>query len=82
MKIDVALVPDEAQRWRERVCIVVDVLRASSSIVTLFDRGCRTVIPVGSVAEARRLARQHGYMLVGERNGLAPPGFDFGNSPA
>jgi 2-phosphosulfolactate phosphatase len=80
--IDVALVPGEALRWRKTVCIVVDVLRASSSIVTLFDRGCRTVVPAGSVAEARWLARAHGYVLAGERDGLMPPGFDFGNSPA
>lgn len=82
MFVDVALVPGEARRWHGTVCIVVDVLRASSTIVTLFDRGCRTVIPAGSVTEARRLARKHGYVLAGERDGLAPPGFDFGNSPS
>jgi 2-phosphosulfolactate phosphatase len=80
--VNVALVPGEARRWRGTVCIVVDVLRASSSIVTLFDRGCRSVVPARSVAEARRLAREYGYVLAGERDGLAPPGFDFSNSPS
>lgn len=80
--IDVALVPDEAKRWKNKVCIVVDVLRASSTIVTLFDRGCRMVIPSGNVDKSRRLARKFGYVLIGERNGISPPGFDFGNSPS
>jgi 2-phosphosulfolactate phosphatase len=80
--IDVALVPAEAYRWRNRVCIVVDELRASSSIVTALDCGCRNVIPVAGLHNARRLARKHEYLLAGERNGLKPPDFDFNNSPS
>lgn len=82
MFVDVALVPHQAQRRNHPVCILVDVLRASSTIVTLFDRGVSIILPVGSVRQARRLAHEHGYLLAGERNGLALPGFDFGNSPA
>ncbi len=82
MFVDVALVPRHAQRWNHPICILVDVLRASSTIVTLLDKGVSVILPVGSVQQARRLAREHGYLLAGERNGLAPPNFDFGNSPA
>jgi 2-phosphosulfolactate phosphatase len=64
------------------VTVLVDVLRATSSLVTLFDRGCSGVIPVGSLVAARRLARTHGYILAGERNGLTPAGFRWNNSPA
>lgn len=81
MRIDVALVPAEAHRWTGTVCIVVDELRASSTIVTLLDRGCRAVLPAASLAEARRLGRAHGALLAGERNVVRVPGFDLGNSP-
>jgi len=81
MRIDVALVPGEARAWNARVCIVVDALRASSTVVTLLDRGCTAVLPAASLAEARRLGRAHGALTAGERNVVRPPGFDLGNSP-
>ena len=82
MLLDVAFDPAGAGRWRNTVTVLVDVLRATSSLVTLFERGCSGVIPVGSLAAARRLARSHGYSLAGERNGLTPAGFRWNNSPA
>ena len=81
MRIDVALVPAEARRWTAGVCIVVDELRASSTVVTLLDRGCAAVLPAASLAEARRLGRAHGALTAGEYNVVRPPGFDLGNSP-
>lgn len=84
MRIDVALVPAEAKRWGRTVCIVLDELRASSTIVTLLERGADAVIPAASLAEARRIARAIGptAILAGEHNVVRAPGFDFGNSPA
>lgn len=84
MRIDVALVPAEARRWGPTVCVVLDELRASSTIVTLLERGAGAVIPAGSLAEARRLARAIGptAILAGEHNVVRAPGFDVGNSPA
>ena len=79
--IDVALVPAEARRWRDAVCIVIDELRASSTIVTLLERGAAAVVPAANVAEARRLAAGTTALLAGERNVIRAPGFDFGNSP-
>ncbi len=83
MRIDVALLPGQESDYSRCVCIVVDVLRASSSIVTLLERGTRPVIAAGSIDEARSLhQRLPGFILCGERGGIPPAGFDYGNSPA
>lgn len=83
MKIDVALLPGQRFDKERSVCIVVDVLRASSSIVTLLERGAPLVVVARDVEEARRLRDfLPGHLLCGERDGLPPPGFDYGNSPS
>jgi phosphosulfolactate phosphohydrolase-like enzyme len=55
MHLDVVLVPCEfAGRPRpESTAIVVDVIRATSSIVTAFEHGCRAILPAESVEGAR-----------------------------
>ncbi len=65
---------------RPQVCLVVDVLRASTSLVTLVDRGAGPILIAASVEEARQ-HRVDGAVMAGEQEGLAPPGFDYGNSP-
>lgn len=82
MLVNVALMPSQACRWIDAICIFVDVRRASLTIIALFERGAGIVFPGGSVRQAQRLADEYGYLLVGERHGLKVPGFDFGNSPA
>jgi 2-phosphosulfolactate phosphatase len=82
MRIDVALVPAEARRWTGTVCVLLDELRASSTIVRLLERGAAAVVPAASLAEARRLARADGSILAGEHRVVRAPGFDLGNSPA
>lgn len=65
--------------------VVLDVVRASTTIVAALAGGARAVVPVGSPEEARTRARtwDGGPVLVGgERGGNPPPGFDCGNSPA
>jgi 2-phosphosulfolactate phosphatase len=72
-----------------RVAVVVDVLRATSTIVTAMAAGTAEVRPAASPVEARaRLARlnaargsREGLVLGGERFGLRIEGFDLGNSP-
>jgi 2-phosphosulfolactate phosphatase len=81
MQIDVALVPQQVDDWKHVVCIVVDVIRASTTLVTLFEHGMETVYVAAEVDEARRLARERNCLLMGERDGVALPGFDYGNSP-
>jgi 2-phosphosulfolactate phosphatase len=82
MNIDVAFVPAEARRWPPMVCVVIDELRASSTITTLIDLGCTDISVTASLREARRLARARGSLLAGERDGRTPRGFDTNNSPA
>src|SRR6266542_482613 len=83
MRIDVALLPGQEFDRSRSVCVVVDVLRASSSIVTLLEGGARPVIAAGSIDDARTLReRLPAYLLCGEAGGLPPEGFDYGNSPA
>jgi 2-phosphosulfolactate phosphatase len=82
MRIDAVLLPTQKFDHSRSVCIVVDVLRASSSLVTLIARGARPVMAARTVEEARTLrGRLPGYLLCGEVGGLPPSGFDYGNSP-
>ena len=64
--------------------VVIDALRASSTIAQALASGCLRVIPVVSIAEARTRRQALGEepaLLGGERRGLKIPGFDLGNSP-
>ena len=64
------------------VWLVVDILRATTTITTFFERGGRLLMPVCTVEEARALqAEDPSRLLMGERNALPPEGFDMGNSP-
>jgi 2-phosphosulfolactate phosphatase len=91
MRLDVAFVPSLASpgphpalpaRARARlVCIVVDVIRASTSLITMVERGATQVFIAGAIDTARAAAPRLGAVLAGEQDGLAPPGFDYGNSP-
>ncbi len=65
--------------------IVVDVLRASSSIITAVMNGAGRIIPASDPGEAAALALRLGAkdcVLAGERGGLRLPDFALGNSPA
>jgi len=73
----------------ETVCVVFDVLRATTSMVTALANGAAAIIPVGGIPEAVNLRRlDPAILLAGERDGLriqaelagAIP-FDLGNSP-
>jgi 2-phosphosulfolactate phosphatase len=64
--------------------VVVDVLRASTTIVSALAHGCRAVVPVADADEARRRASVMAGekpLLAGERRGETIAGFDLGNSP-
>ncbi len=80
MQLNVAFLPSLVVR--PQVCIVVDVIRASTSLVTLVERGAGPIFIAADVEAARRHVRAGvNAALAGEEGGLAPPGFDFGNSP-
>ena len=71
------------------VCVVFDVLRATTSIVTALGHGAVAIRPVRDIPEALAARDQEpGLLLAGERGGLAIPAqltgsvaFDLGNSP-
>lgn len=86
MQIDVILTPSELNdiNLSGRSATVIDVLRATTTMVTALDAGCRDIIPCPSVEEATRLAETLGrenVILCGEREGNKINGFDLGNSP-
>ncbi|RJP16618.1 MAG: 2-phosphosulfolactate phosphatase [Candidatus Abyssobacteria bacterium SURF_5] len=80
---DVLLTAEEVklEKVEKAVCVVVDVLRATTTIVTALANQCAGILPVETPEEARRVAAEKQYLLGGERNGLKIEGFHFGNSP-
>jgi len=75
------LLPDRAQLGAS-ACVVIDVIRATTTITAALAVGAAGVRPVASVAEAEALKAQNpARLLAGERHGLPLPGFDLGNSP-
>ena len=67
-----------------KLVVIIDVLRASSTIVTALANGCSGFIPIFSPDQARKKAQQfeRGKLLLGgEREGIKIEGFDLGNSP-
>lgn len=82
MHIEVACLPRDATRLPERVALVIDVIRATTTLVTMFERGARSVTLARDIASARASVVQHvSTLLVGEVGGLHPPDFAYGNSP-
>lgn len=64
----------------EDVAIMVDVLRASTTITVAMEN-FKKIIPVKTIEEAKKLAGEYDAVLAGERRGAAIEGFDTGNSP-
>lgn len=86
MKLDVLLTPGELVPGEVagRTVVVLDVLRATTSIVEALAAGARALYPVATIEEAIGLARTLGrdeVLLAGERKALPIEGFDLGNSP-
>src|SRR5437016_10010534 len=65
------------------IAVVIDVLRATTTIVHALAAGCVAVIPCAEIDDARRQAQGLAgrVILGGERGGEKVPGFDHGNSP-
>ena len=83
VKVDVAFLPGLLRDPAGHVCVVVDALRASTSLVTMVERGLAEAVISDDLNEARRLRETLGpdVLLCGEVGGLPPEGFDYGNSP-
>jgi len=87
MILDAALTPADISRLPERdlsatTCVVFDVLRATSSMVTALEHGAAEIYPVKTIEEARALRKaMPDAVLGGERHGERIEGFDVGNNP-
>ena len=80
--IDVCLTPELLSQHdlSDQTVVIVDILRATSSMVTAFAHGVKRIRPVAH-AEACRSWRAQGYLIAGERDGKKIADFDLGNSP-
>lgn len=87
MLIDAVLTPAEIDHLpqadlSQTLCIVFDVLRATSSMLTGLANGVREIRPVATIEEALEWREKWpGALLGGERHGNRIEGFDLGNSP-
>jgi len=63
------------------IVVIIDVLRATSTIATAIENGAKCVIPVDSVAKCIELGKQIDSITAGERDGKIAEGLQHGNSP-
>jgi 2-phosphosulfolactate phosphatase len=87
MRVDLHFTPHQADELllRDKTVVVVDVLRASTSIATALRNGAKEIIPVTTVERAVKISGNlfGDYVLRGgERNGRIIEGFNLGNSPS
>ena len=82
-EVDICLSPKlyEYHRKDEQVVVLVDVIRASTSMCVAFSNKVNKIIPVETVEIALEY-KKRGYLVAGERESFKIPEFDFGNSPA
>ncbi|MFQ5536740.1 MAG: 2-phosphosulfolactate phosphatase [Gemmatimonadota bacterium] len=86
MRIDVHFTPAEldSAALADATVVVVDVIRATTSMIEALAAGAKAIFPTASTEEAVRLATSLGRddtLLCGERKGVKVEGFDLGNSP-
>lgn len=65
----------------DSVVVIIDVLRATSTIATALFNGAKEIIPVDSVAECIKLGKQMAVITAGERDGQIAEGLQYGNTP-
>lgn len=87
MKLDVLYSPVQADElfFTGKTTVVIDVLRASSTIITAFSNGAKEIVPVGTVEFAVKVSGGifgGQTLLGGERNTKKIEGFALGNSPS
>ena len=80
--IDVCLSPELMHLYdlHDRTVVVVDILRATSCMVTAFAHGVESITPFADLSACRAM-KINGYITSGERDGKKIDGFDKGNSP-
>lgn len=86
MKLDVFSTATAVQEddVRHKTVVVIDVLRATTSMITALKNGAKAILPVGDMEEAGNLAMRldpSQYLLCGEKDGRKIDGYHLGNSP-
>lgn len=72
----------EGAKTAKGITVVIDVFRASNTIMACLASGANSIIPVGEIDDARKLKKENStHLLLGERGGIMIEGFDYGNSP-
>jgi 2-phosphosulfolactate phosphatase len=66
---------------QNKIAVVIDVLRATSTICTALHNGASKIIPVASIDECMAYSIHSDYLLAAERDAKLPDGFVYGNSP-
>lgn len=81
-RVEVCYTPDQFELYQNDfdICVVIDVLRATSAICTGIHHGIKEMIPVTTVEEALAY-KTKGYFVAAERGGEIVEGFNYGNSP-
>jgi len=70
----------EPENNKGNIIVIIDILRATSSICTAFTNGAEAIIPVAEVEEAKSY-KDRGWLVASERDGITLDFADFGNSP-
>jgi 2-phosphosulfolactate phosphatase len=80
--IDVCLSPEliHLHNLNNTIVVVTDIFRATSCMVTGFAHGVKSIIPVASVEECKKM-QEKGYIAAAERDACKVEGFDLDNSP-
>ena len=66
---------------KDTIVVVIDVLRATSTIATALFNGARSVVPVDDITKCIALGRTLKGITAGERDGKIAEGLQYGNSP-
>lgn len=80
--IEICLAPKLFENYslENKIVVVVDILRATTIITTMFQNGLEKLIPVNSLDEAKK-RKEEGFLVAAERNGKKVDFADFDNSP-
>ena len=65
----------------DTIVVIIDVLRATSTIATALYNGAESIIPVDNIQQCIDLGREHKGITAGERDGKIAQGLSYGNSP-
>src|SRR5664279_1640472 len=66
---------------KSSIVVIIDILRATSTIANALHNGAKSIIPVDSVADCIKLGKQLDVITAGERDGKIAEGLKYGNTP-